>query len=285
MGGLLRWSLGAIGAGAAAILISPSRIKLLYAARMQFNNKADKCTNNIAEYEAILLGLHKLRAIGVQRCILHTDSKVVVGQIGKECIAREPTLERYVGLVRRMQNYFKGFIVEYIERNKIFEVDELAKAAACNTPIPIDVFFQVLEDASVKTVPPEPRVINIIEGEDWRAPLMAYLHHYYEPDSKNEQTKMQQRAKDYQIVGNELYKTSISGPLLQCLSKAKGLETLQEVHAEICKGHIGARAIAAKVLRQELYWLAMIDDVAKLVSTCEAYQKFSHHSKALVQPS
>jgi hypothetical protein len=32
----------------------------------------------------------------------------------------------------------------------------------------------VLEDASVKTVPPEPRVINIIEEEDWRAPLMAY---------------------------------------------------------------------------------------------------------------
>ncbi len=32
-----------------------------------------------AEYVAILLGLHKLRAIGVQRCILCTDSKVVAG--------------------------------------------------------------------------------------------------------------------------------------------------------------------------------------------------------------
>jgi hypothetical protein len=56
----------------------------------------------------------------------------------------------------------------------------------------VDVFFQVLEDASVKTVPPEPRVISIIEGEDWRALLMAYLRHYYEPESKNEQTRMQQ---------------------------------------------------------------------------------------------
>jgi hypothetical protein len=33
---------------------------------MQFNNESDKCTNNIAEYEAILLGLRKLRAIGVK---------------------------------------------------------------------------------------------------------------------------------------------------------------------------------------------------------------------------
>jgi hypothetical protein len=58
--------------------------------------------------------------------------------------------------------------------------------------MPADVFFQVLEDASVNTVPLEPKVINIIEGQDWRAPLMAYLHHYYEPDSKDEQTRMQQ---------------------------------------------------------------------------------------------
>jgi hypothetical protein len=50
----------------------------------------------------------------------------------------------------------------------------------------------VLQDASVKIVLPEPRVINISEGEDWRAMIMAYIHHYYEPDSKNEQIRMQQ---------------------------------------------------------------------------------------------
>jgi hypothetical protein len=50
-----------------------------------------------------LLGLRKLRVIGVQRCILHTYSKVVAGQIEKECIAREPTLEKYLALVRRME--------------------------------------------------------------------------------------------------------------------------------------------------------------------------------------
>jgi hypothetical protein len=48
---------GATGAGAATILIPPLGIKVRYATRMQFNNEVDKCTNNIAEYEAILLGL------------------------------------------------------------------------------------------------------------------------------------------------------------------------------------------------------------------------------------
>jgi hypothetical protein len=55
-----------------------------------------------------------------------------------------------------------------------------------------DVFSQVLEDASVNIVLLEPRLINIIEGGDWRALIMAYLHHYYEPDNINEQIRMQQ---------------------------------------------------------------------------------------------
>jgi hypothetical protein len=76
----------AAGAGAATILTSPSGIKLHCTGRLQFSSEANKCTNIIAEYEAILLGLRILRAIGVQRCILCTYSKVVIGQIEKECI-------------------------------------------------------------------------------------------------------------------------------------------------------------------------------------------------------
>jgi ribonuclease HI len=126
------------------------------------NNEADKCTNNIVEYKAILLGLRKLRGIGVQWCTLRADSKVVARQIEKECIAREPTLERYIALARRMKSYFKGFTIEYIERAKNTEADELAKAVASNTPLSTDVFLQVIPDVSIKTVELEPRVINLI---------------------------------------------------------------------------------------------------------------------------
>jgi hypothetical protein len=52
---------GAIGTRAATILVSPSGIKLRYATRLHFNSEADKCTNNIAEYEAILLGASQVK--------------------------------------------------------------------------------------------------------------------------------------------------------------------------------------------------------------------------------
>jgi hypothetical protein len=113
---------------------------------------------------------------------------------------------------------------------------------------------------------------------------MAYLHHYCKPDSTVEQTRLQQRAHSYQIVNNELYKISISCPLLLCVSKAEGREILLKVHVGVCGGHIRARALATKTLHQGFYWPAMIDDAAKLVSTSEACQKFSRKMKAPAQP-
>jgi ribonuclease HI len=132
---------GSLGAGAEAIMVSPSGIKLRYAARLQFTIEMDKCTNNIAEYEVVLLGLRKLWAMGVQNCILKIDSKVIAGQIEKEYMARDATLEKYLAIIRRMENYFRGFIFKYIERTKNTKVDELAKAAARKTTLPPDVFF------------------------------------------------------------------------------------------------------------------------------------------------
>jgi ribonuclease HI len=64
-------SWGTFGAGAAAVLVSPSKVKTCYAARLDFS-----CTNNIAEYEALLLGLRKLKAMGIRRAILKLIPKL-----------------------------------------------------------------------------------------------------------------------------------------------------------------------------------------------------------------
>jgi ribonuclease HI len=105
--------------------------------------------------------------MGVQRCVLETDSKVIAGQIEKECIARDETLERYLATVRRMEAFFKGFTTQHIERAKNTEADELTKAAARKAILSPDVFFQVIEYPYVQTVEPEPRMINVAQAEDW----------------------------------------------------------------------------------------------------------------------
>jgi hypothetical protein len=203
---------------------------------------------------------------------LKIDSKVIAGQMEKECMARDATLEKYLAIITRMENYFKRFTVEHIERAKNIEPDKLAKVAARKATLQLDVFFQTIKDPSVKAVEPEPRMVNIIEGEDWRAPIMAYLHHHYELDNNTELLRMQQRAKAYQVIGDELYKTLVTRPLLRCLSRDEGKELLAQAqtHSGECGGHIGSRTLAAKVFRQDFYLPSIIDDASILVTTCHA---------------
>jgi ribonuclease HI len=79
-------SWGTFGAGAAAVLVAPSKVRTCYAIKLDFS-----CTNNIAEYEALLLG--------IRRAILKTDSQVILGHVDKSCKARDPKLEKYLDAV------------------------------------------------------------------------------------------------------------------------------------------------------------------------------------------
>ena len=99
-------SWGTFGVGAAAVLVAPSKVKTCYAARLDFN-----CTNNIAEYEALLLGLQKLRAMRIRRAILKTDSQVISGHVDKSSKARDPKLERYLDTIRSWRLLSKVFLL------------------------------------------------------------------------------------------------------------------------------------------------------------------------------
>jgi hypothetical protein len=87
-------SWGNFGAGAAAVLVAPSKVRICYAVKLDIS-----CTNNIAEYEALLLGLRKLKAMGIRRAILKTDSQVFSGHVDKSSKARDPKLKKYLDTV------------------------------------------------------------------------------------------------------------------------------------------------------------------------------------------
>jgi ribonuclease HI len=124
-------SRGTFGAGAAVVLVAPSKVRTCYAVKLDFN-----CTNNIAEYEALLLGLRKLRAMGIRRAILKTDSQVILGHVDKSSKARDPKLQKYLDAVRRLEASFKGFSVKNIPRGENEHVDLLAKSAVQGLPLP-----------------------------------------------------------------------------------------------------------------------------------------------------
>jgi ribonuclease HI len=147
-------SWGTFGAGATAVLVAPSKAKTCYATRLDFS-----CTNNIAEYEALLLGLRKLKAMGIRRAVLKTDSQVISGHIDKSYKVRDPKLEKYLDTVRRIEASFEGFSVINIPRGENEHADLLAKSAAQGLPLPSEVFFETIKAPSVELL--ERAVLNI----------------------------------------------------------------------------------------------------------------------------
>ena len=76
-----------------------------YAARLDFPG----CANNVAEYEGLLLGLRKARALGARRLSIKSDSELITNHIGKTYRALKPELAKYLAAVRSMEKIFLGF--------------------------------------------------------------------------------------------------------------------------------------------------------------------------------
>jgi hypothetical protein len=48
----------------------------------------------------------------VTTCIVKIDSKIVAGQIEKDCSAKEPVLMQYLSAIRSLKKQFKGFTLQ-----------------------------------------------------------------------------------------------------------------------------------------------------------------------------
>jgi ribonuclease HI len=169
------------GVGISTVVTSSTGVVIRYAARLIFANN-EHSTSNTTEYEALLLALRKMKALGQQTFIIRTDSKVIQEHIEKESEARNPVSIKYLEKVREMERHFKGYLVQHIPRDHNNEADKLAKAAAKNQEMPPDVFFEIIKEPSIRES--KPRIVNVVETPDWRAEIMAYLRGHYEPQDE-----------------------------------------------------------------------------------------------------
>jgi ribonuclease HI len=208
-----------------AVVTSPIGVVIRYAARLIFAND-EHSTNNTTEYEALLLALRKMKALGQQTFIIKTDSKVIQEHIEKESEARNPILMKYFEKVREVERHFNSYSVQHIPRDDNNEADKLAKAAARNQEMPPDVFFEIIKELSDKET--KPKIVNVVETPDRRAEIMAYLRGHYEPQDELEEKRLEQRARGYALVNGEPYKSGVTEPWLRCITSKKGLELLKE---------------------------------------------------------
>jgi ribonuclease HI len=115
-----------LGAGAGAILTSPSGDKLCYAIQLCFKPE-HKVSNNIAEYEGLLAGLRAASALGIKCLIVKGDSQLVVNFSNKSYTPNDEHMAAYLEEQRKMEKRFQGQELKQFPRGENVEADEIAK--------------------------------------------------------------------------------------------------------------------------------------------------------------
>ena len=260
------------GSGAGLILTSPEGIDIEYALRFGFHT-----SNNEAEYEAVKVGLNLAHSLEVDQLEVYSDSQLVVKQIEDTYEAKSERMILYLQKVRDLLKKFMLVQVKHVPRAENSRADALAKLATASqedlgrsTPVKylaepsIDPYSMVA--APVESVP------------SWMDSIWNYIIDGSLPDDPKEAAKIRARSARFTNHKGSLYKRGFFTPFLKCIAGEDTRYVLREVHEGICGNHIGARALAGKVLRQGYYWPTILKDATDLVKKsriCQEHAKIS----------
>jgi hypothetical protein len=130
-------------------------------------------SNNEAEYEAILHGMHMAKACGATRIKIHGDSNLIAQQVMKECDATCTNMIAYQAMYDKLEGNFEGCEVTHIGRESNEEEDNLVNTGSKCLPMPPGVFFEEIFERSVKIKPTVDLALAIRSGANHSEPALS----------------------------------------------------------------------------------------------------------------
>ncbi|XP_020266178.1 uncharacterized protein LOC109841636 [Asparagus officinalis] len=118
-------STGRVIAGVGVVFISPQNHILLCVISL-----TEPYSNNVTEYNALLVGLDIAKQLGVKRLEAYGDSQLIVNQMKGEYEVRNEDLIPYHAAAIALAYSFEGFYIDHIPRRKNTYADALASLAA-----------------------------------------------------------------------------------------------------------------------------------------------------------
>ncbi|KAI5351772.1 hypothetical protein L3X38_004663 [Prunus dulcis] len=255
--------------GAGVVLEEPLGVRHCYSFQLDF-----QCTNNRAEYEALIIGLEMLVELGVQSVEILGDSMLVLKQIAGEYKCLNPSLAVYLVAARNLLTEFREATWEHIPREENFAANELAQVAS-GIQMPEDCVQRIIKIGrkslpSVLTRGMEIEINSaLITKDDWREPIMTYLQYPTLPSEK----RVRIMATNYLMWNEDLVRKSKDEVLLRCLGKTEYMKVLGETHEGICGAHQGGRKMCWLIRRYGYFWLTMLKDCINYSKGCEACQR------------
>jgi ribonuclease HI len=257
------------GLGVGVIFITPQGDCIPRSYRLSF-----PCTKNIAEYKALVLGLHIFVQWNILSLKVYGDSQLIINQVNDEYQTKDDKLTHYKRLAEDLKEYFLEISFEKIPRINNRARDAMATIGSLlDIPKNMAKHEFLVEQLLVPSfeVPEFEWVCEIIGPSDsWYHDIFSYLKHEILLDviTPNLKITFVKKTSRFVIIRDTLYCRSTEGTLLHCLNPNKALTTLTEVHNGICGSHSSGLTLAKKLLRIGYYWPTMEKEAHHFVQKC-----------------
>ncbi|KAG9446156.1 hypothetical protein H6P81_012284 [Aristolochia fimbriata] len=220
------------GVGTGVLFVSPRRDLLPYSFVLTQN-----CSNNEAQYQAILLRLGTTIEMKLPQLNIYDDSALVIKQLTREFEVKNPKLIQFWRHAGELLARIPEASLHYVPRFENGPAGALAGIAAsfaqfnerpsqvpiCErwvVPLPVE---EEIEEEQIEEIE-ESLPISTSQNTtgDWREPITNFLPHGILPVDLRERVQIRRAAPKYVFINDILYRRSYEGLLLRCLSKEEG---------------------------------------------------------------
>ena len=113
------------GKGVGIVITSPKGKVFNFSFKLEF-----EATNNVAQNEALLLGIEIVKDMGIKLLSIKGDSDLIVQQVKGQFACKCQRLEKYRNAIWDRMEFFDALNIEAIPRDQNSATDQLAFAAS-----------------------------------------------------------------------------------------------------------------------------------------------------------
>ncbi|XP_078153726.1 uncharacterized protein LOC144548890, partial [Carex rostrata] len=290
-----------IRAGIGLVFVTPTRGIIRHSLAL-----TEPCTNNEAEYEALIAELEIAVGTKIKKLKIFGDSQLIINQVLGDYKVLKPELMKYHNRVIELMQEIPDITYGKITRASNGKADALARIAKelCE-PEDDEIHISIknkrplapcLLNQDQKEVLPQgsgsndtlSEVAMVSQEKDWRQPFVNFLKSGILPEEKSAREQIKKQALRYIYDNDTLYRRSYENLWLRCVSKEEALQIMKEIHSGECEAHQSGPRMCLKIKRTGYYWPSMVADCqeyAKRCHQCQIHGDFIHKPPNPLHPT
>ncbi|XP_070039743.1 uncharacterized protein [Nicotiana tomentosiformis] len=229
--------------GIGAVLVSKTGQHYPVSSKLRF-----PCTNNMAEYEACILGLRLPIDMNIQELLVIRDSDLLVHHVLGEWDAKNTKILPYLHCVQEMIKRFMKIEFKHVPRIQNEFEDALATLSSM-IQHPDKNFIDLISIGIHKHPTYYAHVEEEFDGNLWFHDIKEYLEkgEYPENATHTQKRTLRRLANHFFQSGGILYRRAPDLRLLRCVDAKEASRLLEKIHVGTCGPHMNAFVLAKKV--------------------------------------